>query len=52
MNDWAKRAYDGALPWPQTAGAHHGLFQASSAKEIKIKTYSKKEKRKEKKDKI
>jgi len=32
MNDWAKRAYSGAPHWPQTAGAHHGLFQASSAK--------------------
>jgi len=45
MNDWARRAYSGALPWPQTAGAHHGLFQASSAKKkiiIIIINYSKK----------
>ena len=32
MKDWARRADGGATPWPQTAGAHHGLFQASSAK--------------------
>lgn len=55
MNDQARRTYSGALPWPQTAGAHHGLFQASSAKkknnnqlQQEIKTIQKIKKKKKK----